>query len=157
MQYGCMHVMLKMNTDSISKSGTLGMPFAQEHPLSILVAEDNPINKKVILTMLKRLGYDADAVENGALCLTAVLNGSYDLVLSDIDMPEMDGLECTKRLRAAGVRIPIVAVTASSLYALDSCLAAGMDGYLPKPLPPGELLSTLERAFEAKMRRLDGE
>ncbi len=124
---------------------------------SILLVEDNKINQKVALAMLDKLGYQVDAVDNGALAVEAVGRETYRLVLMDIQMPEMDGLEATRRIRAAeqtgalqptsGVRhLPIIAMTA---HALESdrqlCLEAGMDDVITKPVKPRVLGETLAR------------
>jgi CheY-like chemotaxis protein len=108
-------------------------------PTRVLVAEDNPTNQKVALSMLKRLGYRADAVGNGCEALKALQLIPYDLVLMDVQMPEMDGLEATRRFRAleagSGRRLPIIAMTAhASTSDRDRCLQAGMDGFVTKPV-----------------------
>ena len=121
---------------------------ASRFPLRILLAEDNLVNQKVVLRMLEKLGYDADVAANGVEVLDALQRQLYDLVLMDIHMPEMDGIEATRRIRStvARARQPtIVAVTAAAM--LDdqqACLAAGMDTYLTKPIRVEELIKTLE-------------
>jgi signal transduction histidine kinase/CheY-like chemotaxis protein len=123
---------------------------------SVLLAEDNKINQKVAVAMLAKLGYRVDAVPNGALAVEAALRGGYELVLMDIQMPEMDGLEATRRIRAAeqargpgrGGRLPIVAMTAHALEAdRQRCLEAGMDDVITKPVRRGVLGATLERVL----------
>ncbi|WP_295389595.1 ATP-binding protein [uncultured Thiodictyon sp.] len=125
----------------------------------ILVVEDNKISQKVATAMLAKLGYRVESVDNGRLALGAVKDGRYQLVLMDIQMPEMDGLEATRRIRAAEAagelhfeshfgHLPIVAMTA---HALESdrllCLASGMDDFITKPLDRQILVDTLGRVF----------
>ena len=122
----------------------------------ILLAEDNPVNQKVALKMLKKLGFSADAVTNGWEVLEALERKHYDVVLMDIQMPEMDGFETAQRIRQRWPEKPrIIAVTA---YALEGdrerCLAAGMDEYLRKPVKLDELWSAIEPCFKP-MRLLD--
>ncbi len=117
----------------------------------LLLAEDNPINQKVALAMVEKLGYRADTVANGLEALAALASRSYDLVLMDIQMPEMDGLEATAQVRdpRSAVRshdIPIIALTAAAMKGdRERCLAAGMNDYLTKPLRPDELGRMIER------------
>jgi signal transduction histidine kinase/CheY-like chemotaxis protein len=114
----------------------------------ILVVEDNALNRKVVVTMLKKLGHRADVAANGREAVAALDRGGYRLVLMDCQMPEMDGFEATQRIRArsdAGARIPIVALTANAMEGdRERCLAAGMDGYLPKPVQLDALRVALE-------------
>jgi CheY-like chemotaxis protein len=120
------------------------------HPLRILVAEDNLVNQKVAVSMLARLGYRADLVANGLEAIEAVRQVPYDLVLMDLQMPELDGLGATRQIlgeHSAGRRPRIVALTANA-FAEDraECLAAGMDDYLSKPLQKDKLEEALTRA-----------
>lgn len=123
------------------------IPVSRSRALRILIAEDNTVNQKVMLRMLGKLGYRADAVANGFEVLRALQRQPYDLVLMDVQMPDMDGIEATRRIRrlcpAGGPRI--VAITA---YALEGdrarCIESGMDGYIAKPVN----LSTLKSAIE---------
>ncbi len=114
----------------------------------LLVAEDNPVNAKVLTTWLKKRGYHVDLVGDGAAAVAAVTQGDYDLVLMDVQMPGMDGLEATRTIRArqapSGQRLPIVALTANAMKGDDQrCREAGMDGYLAKPVAFAELAAAL--------------
>jgi CheY-like chemotaxis protein/HPt (histidine-containing phosphotransfer) domain-containing protein len=117
----------------------------------VLVVEDHPVNREVLVLQLKLLGISADTVENGADALEAWARGSYAAVLADIHMPHMDGHELARRLRAAeadrgAIRTPIVAVTADAMKGEEErCLASGMDAYLVKPVTIERLRAILER------------
>lgn len=116
------------------------LKFAERHPLNILIAEDNYTNRRLLIFLLRGLGYEIEAVENGQECLQAVLKKSYDILLSDINMPEMNGIECATQIRSAGIEIPIIAVTASSPEVTrEECFRAGMNGYMRKPVNVTEL------------------
>jgi CheY-like chemotaxis protein len=124
-------------------------PICNGRPVDILIAEDNPVNQKVLAAMLKRLGYSYDVVENGSLACDAVRTKEYSLVLMDVRMPEMDGLEATRRIRAweaqDAAHVPIVAVTANSTIAdRRAGCDAGMDDYLAKPIDQRLLRELLE-------------
>jgi PAS domain S-box-containing protein len=115
----------------------------------ILTAEDNPVNQLVISEQLKTLGYEVTAVSNGLEVLEALAAGTYDLVLMDCQMPQLDGYEAAARIRqlpGGTARIPIVALTAHALQEdLDKCLAAGMDDYITKPFREESLQRKLAR------------
>ena len=114
-------------------------------PARILVAEDNATNRIVALAQLRKLGYEADTVSNGAEAVEAVESGRYDLVLMDCEMPVMDGFEAARRIRMSSrPRFPIVAVTADAMPAdRERCLRVGMNGYLAKPVELGQLANTI--------------
>lgn len=130
-------------------TGTLSRPpMAEKLPLRILLAEDNRINQKVGLSLLARLGYRADVASNGLEALNAVLRQPYDLVLLDIQMPEMDGVEAAQAMRAKlGATCPkLAAVTANAFPgAREEYLAKGFDDYLSKPLLPDSLRLLINR------------
>ncbi len=127
-------------------------------PCRVLVAEDNPVNRKVMLYMLQKIGVAATIVGNGKEALEALAKSRYDLLLMDCQMPEMDGFEATAALRrreraAHAERMPIVAMTANAMQGdRDKCLAAGMDDYLTKPLARDDL----EAALKKWLPRQDG-
>jgi signal transduction histidine kinase len=115
-------------------------------PLRILLAEDNAVNQKVALQMLKRLGYNADVAANGLEVLQALERQPYDVVLMDIQMPEMDGIDAAKRIRERWPNGPkIIAITAYALEGdREKCFKAGMDDYIAKPIQIEELRSVLD-------------
>jgi signal transduction histidine kinase/CheY-like chemotaxis protein/HPt (histidine-containing phosphotransfer) domain-containing protein len=118
--------------------------------LRVLLAEDNAVNQRVATLLLERLGYRSDVVGNGQEALDALHDRSYDIVLMDVQMPEMDGLEATRRVRAelpADRQPRIVAMTANAMTEdRERCLEAGMDDYLAKPVRRDELAAALSRA-----------
>jgi PAS domain S-box-containing protein len=123
---------------------------ARRHPLRILLAEDNVVNQKVALRLLGQMGYRADVAANGLEAVAAVERQVYDLVLMDVQMPELDGFEAAREInrRWPGARRPrIVAMTANALQGdRELCVAAGMDDYVSKPIRVEELVAALERS-----------
>jgi CheY-like chemotaxis protein len=116
----------------------------------VLLAEDNPVNRLVATRLLERQGWIVTAVENGRDAVEAHARESFDIVLMDVQMPVMDGFEATGAIRAVerGTRIPIIALTAHAMKGdMERCLAAGMDGYVAKPLRPPDLLATMSRVM----------
>jgi signal transduction histidine kinase/HPt (histidine-containing phosphotransfer) domain-containing protein len=118
--------------------------------LDILLVEDNPVNRRLALHVLEKEGHKVVAAENGAAALEAIEHRRFDLVLMDVQMPRMDGIETTaairSRERATGEHLPIVALTAYAMAAdRERCLKAGMDGYLIKPIRPAMLLEAIGR------------
>jgi CheY-like chemotaxis protein len=119
-------------------------------PLRILLAEDNPVNEKVVVRLVEKLGCHVDVAGNGCLALDALESRSYDLVLMDVQMPVMDGLAATVAIRdresTTGGHITIIAMTAHAMQGdRERCLAAGMDDYLAKPCSLEELREKLAR------------
>src|SRR5581483_95695 len=123
---------------------------AERLPLRLLMAEDNVINQKVALKILEKLGYRADVAGTGLEALAALHRQPYDVVLMDLQMPEMDGLEATRRIRQLwpqSQRPRIIAMTANAMQGdREQCLEAGMDDYVSKPVRIAELQAALERS-----------
>src|SRR5207244_3944029 len=118
-------------------------------PLRILLAEDNPINQKLALVLLQSRGHVVEPVGNGREAVAAYNDRPFDLVLMDVEMTEMDGLEATAAIRTqeriTGGHVPILAMTAHATPGYrDRCLEAGMDGYLCKPIRAEELFRAIE-------------
>lgn len=115
----------------------------------VLIAEDNPINQRVAVIILSKLGYHTDVADEGAEALQMLQKQPYDLILMDCQMPVMDGFEATKAIRALPSevsQIPIIAVTANALPGQrEKCLATGMNDYLSKPIQTDLLASTLRK------------
>ena len=112
----------------------------------MLLAEDNAVNALLARALLTREGCDVDRVSNGEEAAAAARAAPYDLILMDMRMPVMDGLEAARAIRAAGLATPIIALTANAFEDdKRACLAAGMDDFLTKPLAPAALTQVLSR------------
>lgn len=140
---------------SVTVSTAAALP-AQDTKL--LLAEDNAVNQKVAVSLLKALGYQADVVKNGIEVLAAVERQAYDIILLDMQMPEMDGLEAARRLVAArpdGKDRPwMIALTANAMQGdREQCLTAGMDDYLTKPIKKSDLAAALEKGRRMLLKR----
>jgi CheY-like chemotaxis protein len=123
--------------------------------LSVLVAEDNTVNQMVMQRLLHKRGHRVVIAGSGKAALDALEAQRFDLILMDVQMPELDGLEATREIRrreeGQPQRTPIVALTAHAMSGdRERCLAAGMDGYMTKPVNPGELDETLQRYAVAR-------
>jgi signal transduction histidine kinase/DNA-binding response OmpR family regulator len=138
-----------LEVGSETTASALDENLAATHPLRILLAEDNVVNQKLALRLLEKLGYRADVVANGLEAIQALERQTYDLLLSDVQMPEMDGLEATRRILERwpdGERPWIVAMTAEAMSGdRDRCLAAGMNDYVAKPIRVDELVAAIKR------------
>jgi len=133
---------------------TIDAGMAARHPLRILLAEDNVVNQKLALRLLQQMGYRADLASNGVEAIECVERQPYDVVLMDVQMPEMDGLEASRRIVARwpnGGRPRIVAMTANAMQGdREECLAAGMDDYVTKPIRVDALVEALNQANPRK-------
>jgi CheY-like chemotaxis protein len=129
------------------QNAKLSENFANLFPLRILIAEDNPVNQKLAVRILKKLGYETNLASNGLLALEEMQHHQYDIILMDVQMPEMDGLEATRIIRSNDAPHPvIVAMTANALPEdKEACLEAGMDDYISKPIRLEELVKILEK------------
>jgi signal transduction histidine kinase/DNA-binding response OmpR family regulator/putative methionine-R-sulfoxide reductase with GAF domain len=133
-------------------SGKTVTKLGARHPLRILLAEDNNVNQQIAILVLESMGYRADVVANGLEAVEAIRALPYDLVLMDVQMPEMDGLEATRMIRSENASpsdtpgsVHIVAMTANAMQGdREACLDAGMNDYLAKPIRPDELAIALE-------------
>jgi CheY-like chemotaxis protein len=136
-------------TASPTKASTpkIDAGMAKRHPLRILLAEDNVVNQKLALRLLQQMGYRADLASNGLEAIESVERQPYDVVLMDVQMPEMDGLEASRRITAkwpTKARPYIVAMTANAMQGdREECLAAGMDDYVTKPIRVDALVQAL--------------
>src|SRR5882672_3700242 len=123
--------------------------------LNVLVAEDNPVNQKLILALLGKRGHSVVVATNGLEALSQWKSGKFDLIFMDVQMPEMDGLTATRQIRQAetgrGAHISIVAMTAHAMAGdRERCLEAGMDDYISKPLSRASLDKVLNARLQAK-------
>ncbi len=142
-----------IDEQKVKSESLLSNEFATLNPLRILVAEDTPVNQMLIMMILKRLGYEPDVVSNGKEALKKVGAGQYDLILMDVQMPEMDGLEATLKIRKeiSKYRPFIYAMTAGAMKEdRQSCEDVGMDGFISKPLDTKRLIGILEEASKNK-------
>jgi CheY-like chemotaxis protein len=133
---------------------------AQRLPLRILLAEDYAVNQKLALRLLAQIGYRADVAANGLEAIQALERQPYDVVLMDVQMPEMDGLEATRQIRArwpseqGHLQPRIIAMTANAMQGdREMCLAAGMDDYVSKPIRVDELVQALARCAPLTQRQ----
>ena len=125
--------------------------------MQVLVAEDNKVNQVVARKVLEFLGQNVTLVANGVLAVEAVTAQQFDLVFMDIQMPEMDGFEATRRIRlleqGTGTRVPIVAMTAHAMEGYrERCVAGGMDGYVTKPVDRKQLVQEMQRLVRRSPR-----
>jgi two-component system sensor histidine kinase/response regulator len=133
-------------------------PAQAQRSLRILVAEDNDVNARLVSVLLEKRGHTSSRVITGASAVDAVARGGFDLVLMDVQMPEMDGLEATAIIRrseeTSGRRVPIIALTANAMTGdREACLAAGADGYLAKPISSKKLIELIDSVMDKSATR----
>jgi CheY-like chemotaxis protein len=145
---------MKPEQPSNSQSVQFDTELAQKLPLRILLAEDNLVNQKVAIHLLKRLGYGADVAQNGQEVLVALRRQLYDVVLMDVQMPEMDGLEASRQICQEwpqSQRPRIIAMTANAMEGdREKCLAAGMNDYISKPIRLESIVQALDQCSVLK-------
>ena len=145
---------------SASAAPSYDIDLGKRMPLRILIAEDLAVNQKLMQGLLAKFGYRADAAANGVEVLQALGRQQYDVILMDVQMPEMDGLEASRRInrRFGATRPRIVAITANAMKEdRDICIAAGMDDYLAKPVKPEPLRQALVRCGVWQLSRAEDE
>ncbi|HSL31384.1 MAG TPA: GAF domain-containing protein [Anaerolineales bacterium] len=138
-----------ISTKTESARPVIDAQMGKHHPLRILLAEDNAVNQKLALRILEQMGYRADIASNGIEAVESIERQTYDVILMDVQMPEMDGLDATRSIRGlANVPQPhIIAMTANALEGdREACLAAGMNDYISKPVRVHELVEALLKA-----------
>lgn len=133
--------------------------FSQKYPLTILIAEDNPVNQKLAERVLTKLGYTPEKALNGQEALNAAQQKKYDIILMDVQMPIMDGLEATRNIRLLKQPQPIIiAVTANAMQGdMETCLNAGMNDYISKPIRLEDLVKMLEKWAETLQEKISAE
>jgi len=144
----------KARPESAASAGRpkLDPELATRHPLRILLAEDNAVNQKLALRLLEQMGYRADVASNGLEAVESVARQKYDVILMDVQMPEMDGLEATRQIVSSQsvARPYIIGLTANAMQGdREACLAAGMQDYIAKPIRVEELVDALIRVKES--------
>jgi CheY-like chemotaxis protein len=140
---------LHLNLDVPPSFAEVGLSQDTPHAMDVLLVEDNAINQKLAIVLLERWGHRVTVAENGEVALDWVAKHNFDVVLMDMMMPVMDGLEATRRIRALGTaaaKVPIVAMTANAMESdRERCLEAGMNEYISKPIKAQELLALLQK------------
>jgi CheY-like chemotaxis protein len=154
------HILIQLKqgnvpTEAVEVKKKLSVDFSKKYPLTILLADDNPVNQKLAERVLAKLGYQSDKAVNGQEAFEISCQKHYDMILMDVQMPIMDGLEATKLIRTnKGAQPIIIAMTANAMQGdREQCLQAGMDDYISKPIKVEELVDMLEKwALRAEVK-----
>ncbi len=138
-----------------TKEEPCSLAAGERESLRILLAEDNPVNQKVTVALLERKGHTVEVAENGRLAVDALAGEQFDVVLMDIQMPVLDGLDATAEIRdrerGTGVHTPLIALTANAMKGdRERCLQGGLDAYIAKPLRPAELFRTIDEVLDGE-------
>ena len=135
-----------LTAQTVESAPSLPPRVQQVEDVTILVVDDNPVNLKVASYLLKRFGVTVLSVSGGQEAIDAVASGTFDLILMDCMMPEVDGYEATRQIRSAGASVPIIALTASVLAEdRSACLEAGMNDVLSKPVTSEAIINIIQR------------
>ncbi|MCP9747932.1 hybrid sensor histidine kinase/response regulator [Lacihabitans sp. CS3-21] len=148
---------LQNDEKKVEEKSNFDINFASEYPANILIAEDNLINQMVIQKILKLLGFQPTLATNGLIAIEKIQKDVYDIILMDVQMPEMDGIEATKQIRQLPIKQPvIIAMTANAMQGdREDCLNAGMDDYISKPIVMDDLHKKLKKWARNKVEVLD--
>jgi len=150
----CKHILSALGKQerTLSKENNnkqkLDVKFSEHYPLQILIAEDNPVNQKLAERVLHKLGYQPSIACNGVDALSKISENHYDLILMDVQMPEMDGMEATRKIRLQRNKFQpiIIAMTANAMQGdREACIVSGMNDYISKPIKLEELVFLLEK------------
>jgi CheY-like chemotaxis protein len=138
-----------LSTEGAITDKKLSVDFALKHPLNILIADDNPVNQKLAERVLTKLGYEPSMASHGQEVLNALKQNFFDVILMDIQMPVMDGLEATRKIRQQAKPQPIIIAMTANAMAGDKeiCLQSGMDDYISKPIRLETVVTVLEKWF----------
>lgn len=118
----------------------------------ILVAEDNPSNQKLITILLKKMGLEVTIADDGQIAVNKCQNETFDIILMDMQMPNMNGYDATRVLRSQNIKTPIIAVTANAMMGdEDKCLEAGCDSYISKPIDRNQLNDVIAKYISAEV------
>ncbi len=144
-----LHRQISVNEEKVIRN-KLSADFGGNYPFTILIAEDNPMNQRVIMHILNKLGYQPDMVKNGQEAIEAANQRDYGIILMDMQMPDIDGLEATKIIRQTVIKQPVIIALTANVMTDDkeTCFAAGMNDYISKPVKLEDLMNKLKKWYE---------
>ncbi|MEX2514470.1 MAG: response regulator [Cyclobacteriaceae bacterium] len=148
--YSSLNVHQELKKEIAQPGARLEEEFAKRNPLSVLVAEDTPFNQKLIVVILNKLGYEPAVANNGREAIAMLEEKNFDVILMDVRMPEMDGLEATRLIRSQNLHQPVIIAMTASAMAEDqqACMKAGMDKYVSKPIDLHQIMVTLMEVYQ---------